>query len=271
LVTRTHLAALGLCAVTAACSLDDRPVAFVAAGGRDAGASSGAGGAGGEPAAGGGGEAGAGAHPLCTGIPAEQALITDFSDALEVQEDDEGNPGVGFGFPLHRYGGISFVWALTGLDLPRVSLAGAGDADERAMRVVAQPRNPLSQEYASVGFGLGWFGCVDATEYAGVAFTLKGTLGTCQLYTGLNGAQTTRVELNEDGSCELADFCFPPSSGPIETEGTYEIPFEDIRGGNPRDAIDPARILGFNWGLSVPLEGTPCDADFTVDDVRFFR
>jgi hypothetical protein len=139
------------------------------------------------------------------------------------------------------------------------------------MRIVAQPRAPLSQEFAGLGFGLGWFGCADATEYAGVAFTLEGTLGTCQLFPGLNIGQTTRADLNEDGSCELGAFCLAPSAGLIDTEGTHEIPFEDMHGGNPRDTVDPARILGFNWFLAVPFEGTPCDADFTIDDVRFFR
>jgi hypothetical protein len=258
-----------LCALTAACSLDDRKVAVVSAGGRGAGASSGAGGAGGEPAAGGGGEAGAGTRPLCTGIPAEQALITDFSDAFEA-EDEEHNPGIRFGFPSHRDGGVSFVWGFAGLDLPHVSLAGAGNPAEQAMRVVATPGDPLSEEYSGVVFGIGWLGCVDATDYTGVAFTLKGTLGTCSLFPGLNIGENTQAKLNEDGSCEFGDFCGPVRSGLIEAEGTQEIPFEDFAGGYPRDTIDPARILGFNWFLAVPLEGTPCDADFTVDDVRFF-
>jgi hypothetical protein len=257
-----------------ACSIDDRHVTFAAAGGARAHAAGTAGmGGGGDSDAGDGGvgaKGDGGAPPaLCTGVPPESALVTDFSDAEGIT-DDEGNPGLAFSVASFDSGGQTFVYALFGLALPQASLAG-DEPGTRALRIVAVPEIALGDPSPAVGFGLGWLACLDASAYEGFSFTLRGTLGGCSLMPGVQISQNTNVDLNVAASCELETRCAPPRSAPITAEGIYRVRFSDMTGGSPLDGVDASTIVGFNWLLLLPAEGEQrCQADFTLDDVAFF-
>ena len=91
-----------------------------------------------------------------------------------------------------------------------------------------------------------------------------------------------QVEFSQDfdlnvsplGACTLGDLCYPPYSAPLavnEAPKTYDIPFTAISDGNPVRQVDPTTITSVAWKLWAPSEGAPCEADFVVDDVAFFR
>jgi hypothetical protein len=268
-----HGGLFSLLAAAAACSIDDRVVTFDPDAGSGAEAGSEAGGAGGESGNGAGGEAAncradVPATELCVPTPPESALITDFSDAMPIL-DDECNPGVSFAVDSVPGGGQSYVYDSFELALPEASLKGE-EPGERALHIVATPGVPVSADQSVIGFGLGWLGCVDASAYEGVTFTLRGTMGTCVMLPGIMISQNTIVRLNAAGSCLYEMRCAPPRSAPITAEGTYRLRFADFSGGFPLDGVDTARILGLNLLLFVPLEGPPCQIDLVLDDVGFF-
>jgi hypothetical protein len=263
-------------ALAVGCSLDDRAVAVVAAGGAT-GATSSAGGAGrgAGGADGGAGAAGDGERPdgCATRLVAE-ALITDFSDAVPIS-DDEMNPGLGFEVQGTVGGGQSFVYSSSGLGLPAVSLATTND--ERALRFTAMPGAVVSTDYTYfVGFGLGWSAiardCLDASGFRGLTFSAAGSIGSCLLIVGMQTSSNVRAELNAAGSCQLVTGCAPPQSAPLDSAlGVFEVPFSDMHGGRPHDAVDPTSVIGVNWFLLLPPDGPPCEVDLLIDDVAFFR
>ncbi len=261
-----HLVAVTLIA-TAACSIDDRSVIVAGASGDTADGGAGAGGESGGAGIGSGGE---GAPVmLCTGVPLVTYVITDFSDAVE-NIDDEQKPGVGFDFQDLPQGGESFTYYLFGLDPPLLSLSNRGGNKE--LHVVANPLRPISSNISIVGLGLGWLRCYDATGYRGISFRLEGSLGTCTLSVGAQIAENTIVRLNSASACEREADCYAPQSPSLpSTEGTHEVAFADMANGSPMPDVDATRIVGVNFQLHVPVEGPPCEADFTLDDVAFYR
>jgi hypothetical protein len=150
--------------------------------------------------------------------------------------------------------------------------------DGQALRVLASPGVPVDS--GDAWFGLGFFleyidsGCLDASEYGGVQFTIDGSLGTCQLRFGVSISEDDRVEDNPNGgSCALGAQCYSPLSGALlpGADGIVMVPFAQISGGNPTKTVDATAITGVNWQLVAPVTGDPCVASFTVDDVSFFR
>jgi hypothetical protein len=215
---------------------------------------------------------------VCQGIAVQQDLITDFSDAV-LGTDLEGGPGILYGRGPVQRGGASEVFAAPGLKFPQLSLEPHGT--DQALRIEAKPVMPVIDN-PYLGFALG-FGrdaelCVDATGYRGVAFTLDGTTGTCQLMFQVLFSQDFRVGLADPaGACTLGELCYPPFSRPLAVNGpaTYAIEFADlVNPGNPVAGIDPQTIrsiVNVGWKLFPPLGDTPCQASLLLDDVAFFR
>ena len=52
--------------------------------------------------------------------------------------------------------------------------------------------------------------------------------------------------------------------------GTLEAKFADMIGGSPESQVDVTTLDGVLWELVAPPDGS-CDANFTIDDVVFFR
>ena len=248
--------------MTAGCSIDSRAVIVDAGAGRgDAGPADAA--------------AETAVLPVCKGAPLKAALITEFSDAF-AGTNRMGQPDIQFGSDLDGLGGGSFTYAAAFLKAPTLSLEPKGDG--QALRVVSTPEAPVDSgdAWLGFGFGLGYAGggCLDASAYGGVQFTIDGSLGTCQLRFGVQFSQDDKVEDNPTGgSCTLGNQCYPPLSGALlpGADGIVMVTFAQMSGGSPMKTVDATTITGINWQLVAPLTGDACVASFTVDDVSFFR
>jgi hypothetical protein len=215
----------------------------------------------------------------CQGIPIENDLISDFSDAREVV-DSEGNAGIEFTRGPVGRGGESYFFEAGGLSRPRLSLVPT--ASGFSLRIDAKPGVPIDDSNQWVGFALGFARdqevCVDATGYHGIRFTIAGSTGTCQLMTQVMISQDDRIgEGFPTASCTLGDLCYPPFSAPLavdETPHTFEIPFTALSDGNPAPVVDELTkktITNIGWKLYVPLSGPPCVASLSLDDVGFYK
>jgi hypothetical protein len=252
------LAALSVFA-GAACSIDSRAVIVDAAGQTDADA-----------------DVDAQVIEVCQGIPVQQALIADFSDAVE-EVDSHGNAGVRYASGPVSRGGTAYFFAAPGLTPPRLSIQTTGD--NRALRIDATPGKPVTPDFYWFGFALG-FGsdtevCLDATGFTGVGFTLDGTPGTCLLMFQVMISEDDRIgDGFEAASCTLGPDCYPPFSKPLMVAGpgSYAFPFTELAHGNPVETVDVKAITNVGWKMFAPVdESTPCEAHLVLDDVAFYR
>ncbi|HET7542811.1 MAG TPA: hypothetical protein VFK05_23225 [Polyangiaceae bacterium] len=135
------------------------------------------------------------------------------------------------------------------------------------IHIKAQPGQPTDSMNGWLGVGLPLAGCVDATGYGGVKFTITGDLGRCALTFGL----VTSVNNSDSfvGSCQVTT-CLAASSRPLKV-GTSVIAFTDMTGGSPESRVNPATLNDLQWQFSVPFdESQPeCVADFTVTEISF--
>lgn len=216
-------------------------------------------GAGAMMATGGGVLVGTGGSPapiLCTGTPLASPIITD--DAGVRSAAITGNP-------LLVY--YDFTYAAPGLTQPTVTQILAGDGRLLGLHVLATPGTSSDPYNAWLGVGLALNGCVDASAYAGVRFTIAGDLGTCSL--AFVAIPTEKQAVAYGGACTGAS-CWSPPSAPLAV-GTSTVYFADLVGGVPDGPIDPSRLQGVQWQLTVPTDGStaPCSATFNITDVAF--
>jgi len=133
--------------------------------------------------------------------------------------------------------------------------------------VAAEPGTSSDPFNAWVGAGLPFPGCVDASAYTGVRFTITGDLGTCSLMFGVT---PTEQQADEFGGACTADVCTPPFFTPVTT-GTSTILFSQLGGNEPAGPIDASRLQNIQWTLNVPTDGVsaPCSAAFSITDISF--
>ena len=211
--------------------------------GGHAGRGGGPGGGPGGPGAGGAG--GAPGPMLCTGTPPATPGITGPSSLVAA----------------------TFVYSAPNLIAPTIEPIVATDGSFSGLTVTAAPGATTDPANAWQGVGMVLPGCIDASAYTGVRFTIAGDLGTCSI-----GFVAVPTEKNADefgGACTL-DSCFSPASAPLPI-GTSTVHFADLVGGSPDGPVDPARLMGVQWQLQVPSDGVtaPCTASFTITDVAF--
>jgi hypothetical protein len=199
---------------------------------------------GGSGAPGGGGAGGAPQPVLCTGTPPASPLLTSFS---------------GLASP--------YTYVAPGLQAPTASPLAAADGSLLGLDVSANPGATTDAGNAWLGVGVALGGCVDASAYNGIRFTISGDLGTCSL--AFVGVPAEQSPVMYGGTCADAS-CWSPTSAPFGT-GVNVVHFADLVGGNPPGAVDPARLLNVQWQLGVPTDGVtaPCVAHFTITDVAF--
>jgi hypothetical protein len=151
------------------------------------------------------------------------------------------------------------------------------------------------------GFGLFFNGCnvLDASDYAGISFTIRGDVAMgdsltlnvstsendiTHLWLNVNGnplpnppeaANSGRCvpAMNQyDGSCSSPAFTVPVTA----TKTTVAIRWDEFSGGRPRPDVNPDEITGIRWifpnpqgaGTSTP---TPYAADLYIDDLTFIE
>ena len=164
-----------------------------------------------------------------------------------------------------------FTFAATGLTPPVVTTVTSPDGVTQSLHVEANPgiSADLAQNFAGFGLGFGFPGCVDASAFTGVKFTITGDLGTCALTFNVVPSEDNSVAFGPLGTC-TATQCFGPMSAPLTT-GTTVVRFADMSGGMPLATVDATALNDLGWTLTVPTDGTtaPCVASFTVGDVSF--
>ena len=209
------------------------------------------GGAGGSGLGGSAGTGGFAPAPKCTSgltfVPSTP-LITDTFNSVAA-------PGV-----LYHYTAPGLTPAVTEI-LPSSSGAFGG------IHIKAEPGVATDSANQWFGVGLPLYGCVDATAYRGVQFTISGDLGSCALTFGL----VTSVNNSDSfvGSCQ-ASLCLAASSAPLAV-GTTVVLFADMAGGVPESNVNPATLNDLQWQFTLPVgEAEPaCVADFTITNVSF--
>jgi hypothetical protein len=200
-------------------------------------------------------------------------LITDFSDAsVTTTTGSISLSGGTSGVP-----GDSYVYDAPGLSPPRLSLTtrdlGAGPRPALQVDASTELEQPADPANPWIGFGLNFRICVDASNFAGVTFTITGDLGTCGLSFGAVFSADLGASFDSKGICvSPLGQCITPFSGPIAT-GRVSVRFSDIVGGAPQPMVNQAELTGIEWRLIAPIDplALPCVASFTVSDVSFFR
>ena len=210
-------------------------------------------GGGGGGSTGTGGTGGAPQPMLCTGTPPASPLLTDFSDASVEADGDivlAGSPGLP---------GFAYKYAAPGLTAPTLTPTGS------ALAVAAHPGTPTDPSTAWSGVGIGFDACIDGGAYVGIKFTLAGDTGNCGLTVAAAFAENTSPANAPQGTC-ITEPCYYPSA-PVFGTGTITVPFASMFGGNPLTAVDAKTLLGVQWQLNAPADGS-CTASFTIADVE---
>jgi len=164
---------------------------------------------------------------------------------------------------MGRLGGVPFVFAAPNLQAPTVMQQGSSLYASIDLGTSSDPANSY------VGFGIP-FGCVDASAYTGVKFTVTGDLGTCSLRFGLVTSEDNSTAYAPSGTCAAPGPCVSPESAPIGL-GTTVVRFSELSGGIPMPGVDPRALNGVQWLLNVPTDpgAALCRATLQVSDVAF--
>lgn len=234
------------------------------------------------------------AFGVATECPAlQQALITDFTPvaaAADAGVADAGAPAnVTFGdFTTTLSGGL-FTYPNAAGDPYAVN----SDVSTSEWHVSGNVGN-----YS--GFGLFFTGCnrIDASNYAGISFTIRGNVamsGNVTFSVGTSADDISFLWLNSqptppsplaapnsgrcvpamsqyDGTCATPSFSVPVPA----TETLVEVRWADLTGGVPSATPNPEEITDIRWILPTPAgAGTttpvPYAADVYIDDLSFIE
>ena len=170
--------------------------------------------------------------------------------------------------------GGTFTFAAPNLAPPTVSSTPGADGSIQSLQVTATPGTTTDPFNAYSGFGLYFStpGCVDASAYRGVQFTVSGSLGTCSLNVfAATSEDNAAANGGPDAFCK-ATSCVSPYSAPLGL-GTNVVPFAALSGGAPDPLEDPKSLNNIGWTLNVPTDGVtaPCKASFTISNVSFVK
>jgi hypothetical protein len=157
-----------------------------------------------------------------------------------------------------------YAYAAPGLTLPTATPVYATNGTWQALAIVASPGTTTDPANNWLGVGVS-VGCLDASAYTGVRFTITGDLGTCAL--SFVAVPADKNAVGYGGACTAAS-CWSPASGPFGV-GTTTVPFVELNGGSPPGPVDPSRLLDLQWQMNVPTDGVtmPCIANFTISDI----
>jgi hypothetical protein len=237
-------------------------------GGSHTGGSTGTG-TGGNSTATGGAGGGAVAAGCATSDPAASALIADFS----------GDAGV------EATGGGLFIYPGTigapGPGGPTVAVTGG------ALHVTDTVAPTTAAQYVGVGIyfsgNAGGTDCTDAHTYTGVQFDIKGSLtGGCTLQYSTNDSEHAAVSTSDPKAGGATGSYAPQAqiaSNVTSAGSTVKVAFTDsaLGTGSPATPIDPTKLEGVQWQLTVPAAtavgdagSTSCVLDMTIDNVKFY-
>lgn len=134
------------------------------------------------------------------------------------------------------------------------------------------------KDYTGVGV---WFsGCIDASKFRGVRFSIAGDAGSSgnvQFYVISN--RTKEVdETNSVGACVPVDpnngwdSCRPPVvTLPVTAQATtHAIAWSAFKGGLPSEKTDGSDLIALQWSFNWETGGPTYQAQVTVDNLEFF-
>lgn len=188
--------------------------------------------------------------PATTTVASADGLISDFSDK-------GGVPGkISTGVPPES--------------APGASLSQTTDAGRMVVEVKAAPGS--KPQVLSVTDVLN--GCLDARGFAGVQFSLSGSMSGCSMtYANIDPAH----QFYEVGGPYPPQKRIPADEV-TSTPRTITAPFQtsDIQG-NPATPVDPAQVAAIQWLIIVPVApddgsaATPCTGKIFIDDIKLYR
>jgi hypothetical protein len=130
------------------------------------------------------------------------------------------------------------------------------------------------------GMGVYFNGCVDASKYKGVRFTIygdPGASGSVRFFPVVNRNRDVSTEFGV-GSCVPADpsepwpSCHPPEmSLPVTSTPTeHHVPWTAFEGGTPTPLTDGSDVLTLEWAFRWLDGDTTYKGELTVDNLAFY-
>lgn len=218
-----------------------------------------------------GGAGGGAAAVACNGgvtTPPAAATITDFSDASA-----DGGASITFGSATTVMGGVATFQN-------PASTAGSATITSGALTysatVSAAGTGADQYPYSGVVVYINGPACVDASQYTGVQFSIKGDLGTCGLVFSFNdaehGVMTTDTKGEVRATGPAGSYSPQKAVAVTSTATTVMVAWADPTGGSPATPVDPKNLTSVQWQLTNSSTATaPCTASITVDDIKFYK
>jgi len=258
------IAAVGLLAATQGCSSSNSGGTGgstgsggtgTGSGGSSAGTGGSSTGAGGSSTGAGGGGGVLGCGTANTMAAPTSGLIADFTG--------DGSAGVEIMGGVSAYGGTAGPTATTTGTTLHISENAA----------------PMSMPQY-VGTVVYFSGCVDASAFSGVQFSITGTMTGCTMQFSINDSEHGDSTAGNDPKTTGPKGSYAPQLG-VTTPfpASLMVPFTGTgapMSGSPATGLDPAKLIGLQWQFTIApaAEGgapTNCTADVTIDDVKFYH
>jgi hypothetical protein len=187
----------------------------------------------------------------------QQALITDFSDAVL-----DGTGEVKFGSSTaSAQGGTSTFSSGT-----KGTLAVTGGALKFTAMVDA-PTTTVMYPYNGFSLYVNGPGCVNASSYTGISFKITDLTGTCPLEFGFSdSAHTLPTADPARGSAPAGSY----AAGYTVTASTTSVSFATTpaSAGSPAALVDPKKLIGIQFQFK-PMGTMACTGSFTLDDIKY--
>ena len=210
-----------------------------------------------------GGAAGGGVGMACT---AATTMLAPAGGRIADFTDPDGGLDVAGGF---------FAYPAGGRAAPTVSVAGG------ALHIVESAAFGAATQY--VGGGIYFDGCLDATAWSGVSFTISGSLSGCSMQYATGDVEHQDATIDSHFATGPAG-AYPPqstiaSSEVTATPQTLSMPFTgSTLSGDPQTPLDKSELILVLWQFTVPA-GAPattdaapsgCVGDITIDNITFY-
>jgi hypothetical protein len=203
-------------------------------------------------------------------------MMTDFSEQAEGAIANVDNKDVKWGTSTSLTGG-TFLYFPDGADAD----APIGVIEAGTLHITA---TIAPNDYNGFGFYFGPNCGSDATAFAGISFDIGGTITGAAVDVQVQMTPNYPLNDNSKGTCDYEaagaakwDYCTNPhvslaklmADAPFpETLTTVQVPWAELVGGNPQDAIDATQLLGIQ--LQFNCGDVACPIDVKIDNLKFY-
>jgi hypothetical protein len=192
-------------------------------------------------------------------------LITDFSDAIP-DTTKVGEYRFGGGMATRVQGGTSRF--ANPASTPGTYTLGTNALTFTA--TVSAPTTSGADQYPYNGFVVYIDGpaCTDASAYAGVSFTLSGTLTGCNLVFAFGFSEDLAQSSDSSRGTCTGSSCYPSQYMLTTSSTSVQFTGTQVNAGMPTAAVDKAKLTGVQFQLA-PTGTTSCMGSITVTDIKF--